>query len=85
MYSSPVVDPLGKNLMVGYEPIPFSLAMVSELGDSASTFAMTISLSRMKSLARFSHVGARALQSKKKKVSQYQSTKKKKKKKKETM
>jgi len=63
LYASGSLLPLGKNLIVGYEETPWSLAVAFEFSASASTLAIKTLCSFAKSVATVSHTGARVLQS----------------------
>ena len=64
LYASGSLLPLGKNLVVGYDETPCSLAVALALSASASIFATRTFGSFVKSVATVSHTGARVLQSK---------------------
>jgi hypothetical protein len=62
-YRTGSVEPFLKNLMVGYEETPCSVARAFAFSASASTLAIRTLGSLTKSLARVSQIGARVLQS----------------------
>lgn len=61
-YGSGTLEPLGKNLMVGYDLTPWSCAVALEFSASASTLAITTLGSLAKSVATVSQIGARLQQ-----------------------